>query len=120
MMGVPGENGDDATLVISAPQSLSGLLAIQSGARLTTGVLVELAVEAANRLVLASPYLHVESLLREGVVANAINRALERGVRVEIASAASHIKRAARSLVEYSRGRGFSSQSISAPRQYDR
>jgi phosphatidylserine/phosphatidylglycerophosphate/cardiolipin synthase-like enzyme len=79
-----------ATLVITAPAALSGRLAIH--ARLTTGVLVELAVEARTKLVVASPYLHVASLLENGVVASAIRAALERGVEVEIATAAGHIQ----------------------------
>lgn len=82
----------EACLVITAPAALSGRLAIHSGARLTIGVLVELALEARTRLVLASPYINVASLMRDGVVANAIKRALENGVEVEIASAGTNIQ----------------------------
>jgi phosphatidylserine/phosphatidylglycerophosphate/cardiolipin synthase-like enzyme len=82
----------EATLVITAPQKLSGRLAIHSGARLTVGVLVELAVEARSRLVLASPYVNVTALLSDGVLADAIKRALGSGVEVEIASAGTNVK----------------------------
>jgi phosphatidylserine/phosphatidylglycerophosphate/cardiolipin synthase-like enzyme len=71
---------------------LSGRLAIHAGARLTIGVLVELALEAQSRLVLASPYVNVASLLSDGVLANAIKHALDSGVEVEIASAGANVK----------------------------
>jgi phosphatidylserine/phosphatidylglycerophosphate/cardiolipin synthase-like enzyme len=81
----------EPVLVVTAPRALSGRLAYYSGARLTMGVLVQLAVEARHRLVLASPYLNVASLLKDGVLANSINAALARGVEIEIATAAGHI-----------------------------
>jgi phosphatidylserine/phosphatidylglycerophosphate/cardiolipin synthase-like enzyme len=55
-------------------------------------VLVELAVEAGSKLVLASPYIYVAGLLRNGVLANAVRRALDNGVEVEIASAGTSIQ----------------------------
>jgi phosphatidylserine/phosphatidylglycerophosphate/cardiolipin synthase-like enzyme len=83
--------GEGATLVITAPPELSGRLAIHADARLTMGVLVELALEARSRLVLASPYLNAAQLLSSGVLANALKRALDAGVEIEIASAGSNI-----------------------------
>ena len=82
----------EATLVITAPPALSGRLAIHADARLTVGVLVELALEAKSLLVLASPYVNANSLLSDGVLANAVRRALNSGVSVEIASAGSNIQ----------------------------
>lgn len=95
-----GDLPPQASLVISAPEDLSGRLAIQAGARLTLGVLVELAIGATDRLVLASPYLNVASLLRGGVVAQAINTAIVRGVRIEIASAGGNINELRAVLLE--------------------
>jgi phosphatidylserine/phosphatidylglycerophosphate/cardiolipin synthase-like enzyme len=86
-----------ASLVITAPEPFGAQLAYVAAARMTLGVLTELAVTARRCLVLAAPYLG-EDVFDSGVLAAAIHAALDRGVLVELATTGQQVQNLAPAL----------------------
>lgn len=69
-------------LVITTPEAYGVDLATRTGCRLTLGVLVELVAGARHEVILGAPFAQA-GVLSAGPLAEALEAALRRGVRVE-------------------------------------
>ena len=72
--------------VITVPESFGAELSYKTRARTTLGVLTQLIAGAQQNIVLATPFIHAERSLIEGPLAEALQAALQRGVRIDIVS----------------------------------
>jgi phosphatidylserine/phosphatidylglycerophosphate/cardiolipin synthase-like enzyme len=77
-------------IVVTVPEELPRDLLIPTAMRTTLGVLVELIVESSNRVVLASPFLQLESICR-GPLGLALGTAAARGVLIDVVSMGGHM-----------------------------
>lgn len=95
-----------AELVISAPEPYAAPLAYATRARTTLGVLTQLVAEADAHLVLSAPFVQARELLEHGILAEAIDSALGRGIHVELMTTKANLANAAfRDLVSKHRDR---------------
>ncbi len=72
--------------VITVPEPFGAELAYRSRARTTLGVLTQLIAGARQKIVLAAPFIQAERSLIKGPLAEALQAALLRGVRIDIVS----------------------------------
>lgn len=72
--------------VITVPEPFGAELAYRSRARTTLGVLTQLIAGARQKIVLAAPFIQAERSLINGPLAEALQAALLRGVRIDIVS----------------------------------
>lgn len=72
--------------VITVPEPFGAELAYKTRARTTLGVLTQLIAGARQKIVLAAPFIQVERSLIGGPLAEALQAALLRGVRIDVVS----------------------------------
>jgi len=72
--------------VITVPEPFGVELPYKTRARTTLGVLTQLIAGAQQKIVLAFPFIQVERSLIEGPLVQALQAALQRGVRIDIVS----------------------------------
>ena len=77
---------DSIEFVITAPEPFGAELAYRTRSRTTLGVLIQLIAGARQKIVLAAPFIQVERSLINGPLMEALQAALRRGVRIDIAS----------------------------------
>jgi phosphatidylserine/phosphatidylglycerophosphate/cardiolipin synthase-like enzyme len=73
-------------LVITIPEPYGTLLAYQTRCRTTLGVLSQLLTQAEHRVIIAAPFFQPGHGLADGVLANAVQASLQRGVNVDVVS----------------------------------
>ena len=78
--------------VITVPEPFGVELAYKTRARTTLGVLTQLIAGAQQKIVLASPIIQAERSLIEGPLAEALQAALLRGVRIDIVSTGQSLR----------------------------
>lgn len=79
-------------LVITAPEPYASELAYATRARITLGVLIQLFVEARQKIVIAAPFVQSHAILELGVLAEAISAALSRGICIDFMSTRSNLE----------------------------
>lgn len=77
---------ESVEFVITIPEPFGAELAYKTRARTTLGVLTQLIAGARQKIVLAAPFIQVERSLIEGPLAEALQAALLRGIRIDIVS----------------------------------
>jgi len=75
-----------AELVITAPEPYGTFLAYQSRSRTTLGVLSQLLAQATRRVIISAPFIQPGHGLGDGVLANAVQAAIGRGVNIDVLS----------------------------------
>ena len=83
---------ESVEFVITVPEPLGAELAYNTRARTTLGVLTQLIAGARQKIVLAAPFIQVERSLINGPLAEALQAALRRSVRVNIVSTAQSLQ----------------------------
>ena len=78
--------------VITVPEPFGAELAYKTRARTTLGVLTQLIAGARQKIVLAAPFNQAERSLIEGPLAEALQAALLRGVRIDIVSTSQSLQ----------------------------
>jgi phosphatidylserine/phosphatidylglycerophosphate/cardiolipin synthase-like enzyme len=73
-------------LVITVPEQYGMLLAYQTKCRTTIGVLAQLLAQAKHRVIISAPFIQPDQGLAEGVLADALQSSLQRGVNVDVVS----------------------------------
>ena len=77
---------ESVEFVITIPEPFGAELAYKTRARTTLGVLTQLIAGARQKIILAAPFIQAERSLTEGSLAEALQAALLRGVRLDIVS----------------------------------
>ena len=77
---------DSIELVITAPEPHGTLFAYQTRCRTTLGVLCQLLAQAYHRVVIVVPFIQPHHGLADGVLGEALQSALRRGVIVDVVS----------------------------------
>ena len=83
---------DSIEFVITVPKPFGAELAYKTGTRTTLGVLTQLIAGAHQKIVLASPFIQVERSLIDGPLAEALQAALQRGVRIDIVTTSQSLQ----------------------------
>jgi len=73
-------------LVMTVPEPHGTLLAYHARCRTTLGVLAQLLAQAKRRVIIGAPFIQSSQELADGVVADAVQSALRRGVCVDFLS----------------------------------
>lgn len=71
-------------LVITAPEPYGAALAHRMRCRMTLGVLTQLLAQAKRSIVIAAPFMQAGYGLSSGILADALQAALQRGVNVDV------------------------------------
>lgn len=83
---------NEIELVISGPEPYGAELVYTARARTTLGVLVQLLSQASSNVVLAAPFLQAELLVQQGVLAQALQGAMARSVRLELMTTQENLR----------------------------
>jgi phosphatidylserine/phosphatidylglycerophosphate/cardiolipin synthase-like enzyme len=92
-------NHNSVELVITIPEPHSTLLAYQVRCRTTLGVLIQLISQAKNRIIISSPFIQPSHRLADGIIATAIQTALQHGINIDILSTEQSLQSIDRTLL---------------------
>ena len=87
-----GTTSNSIELVITAPEPHGALLAYKTRCRTTLGVLSQLLAQAKHRVIIAVPFIQTGHGIGDGVLSDALQSALRRGVIVDVVSTGSSLQ----------------------------
>lgn len=82
-------SGGEPELVLTAPPEMEPSDFVRTPFRATLGAITQLVASAQSRVVMGSPFIEYEEVLRDGPIGQALAAALKRGVAVDLVSTAA-------------------------------